>query len=247
MSLSNDGRFEEAISRLVAQVAGMDDLRAAQALLHRTARALGAEASFFATFASGRAESSYRFVIDCDPRWWHSYCNAACMLDDPWLHYASTHSEPIWAGQLRAEKERQQKAIDLAVEAGFVSALLIPAHGVQHGRVSLLCLGHSDPECFAGREPAVVHVLARAFALELHDWWGRFQRRDLLRRTPIAPADLLLLERHCAGRSSKQIARELNVSAAAVNSRFQRLNARLGARNRRAAARLAIECGLIIG
>ena len=46
--------------------------------------------------------------------------------------------------------------------------------------------------------------------------------------------------------NNSQIARELQVSRESINSRFQRIIAKLGVRNRRAAARVAIECGLII-
>jgi hypothetical protein len=55
------------------------------------------------------------------------------------------------------------------------------------------------------------------------------------------------LPRFRCGHSSKLIARELDVSPCAIDSRFQRINARLGVPTRRAAVRLAVECGLLVG
>lgn len=215
--------------------------------LHDGARALGAECSCFTTFVAAGEEASYRFVVDCDPAWWQRYSDNGCMASDPWLAYARRHSEPTRACDLTALTCEEQTAVDLAREAGFVSALLVPAHASAHdGRVSLLTLGHRNPNRFDADDADVIRVLARAFALELHDWWGAYMRRTLREQAQLSAADLQLLELHCAGRSSKQIARELRMSGAAVNSRFQRLTARLGTRSRRDAARIAIDCGLIV-
>ena len=59
-------------------------------------------------------------------------------------------------------------------------------------------------------------------------------------------ADLILLQHECQGHGSKKIATELQVSTSSINSRFQRMNAKLGVGNRRMAVQLAVECGLIL-
>ncbi|ODV10214.1 MAG: hypothetical protein ABT20_08665 [Rubrivivax sp. SCN 70-15] len=91
-----------------------------------------------------------------------------------------------------------------------------------------------------------MRVGARSIANEMHEWWARNERERLTQSTRLSAQDLELLERHCAGLSSKQIAAELNVSCDAVNSRFQRIIVRLGVRTRRAAATVAVKCGLLV-
>ena len=61
----------------------------------------------------------------------------------------------------------------------------------------------------------------------------------------ITDLDLQLLRREREGRLTKQIAAELGLSHASVNSRFQRLNARFQTPNRKATSRLAAEYGLL--
>ena len=70
-------------------------------------------------------------------------------------------------------------------------------------------------------------------------------RRELLVRARITPSDLELLRHEYHGHSSKHIAAVLQVSPSSINSRFQRMNTKLGVPNRRTAARLAAECGLL--
>ena len=81
--------------------------------------------------------------------------------------------------------------------------------------------------------------------MELHEWWLARIRRELIVKARVTPADLMLLRYEHEGQSSKRIAAALDVSTSSVNSRFQRMIAKLGVPNRKMAARLAAECGLI--
>jgi DNA-binding CsgD family transcriptional regulator len=123
----------------------------------------------------------------------------------------------------------------------------VPAHsGAGHSRISLLCLGSATPGYFEDAGLPRLRVSARMLALELHDWWLSRIRRDLIAKARITPADLVLLQHECQGHSSKKIANEMQVSKSSINSRFQRMNAKLGVGNRRMAVQLAVECGLIL-
>jgi DNA-binding CsgD family transcriptional regulator len=236
------------VADLAELIAAADDLPAIHGLLHRVTAALGAERSLFATFARcDGASSSYRLLFDCDPILSQRYLNESCFEHDAWLAYASTHSEPVVVTALTALNPSQRKVAAIVADAGFVSAALIPAHSSdRHGRTSVLCLGHSQPEFFDAASFNRLRVAARSVAMELHDWWASFERHELMRRTPISDGELMLLERHCMGQCSKRIAADLHVSRQSVNSRFQRLIVKLGVPNRRAAAQRAIDCGLIV-
>lgn len=242
-----DERYAARVSEIAERIAAAAD----QADLHRLLRAgvaaLGAERAAFVSFEKDRSEvSSCRFMLDCSPQWCRRYLERGGPSIDAWIRYASRESEPVIASALNIVDPAQQAVAALAVEAGFASTLLVPAHsGASHPRVSLLCLGHSTVGYFEAEGSARVRVCARALALELHDWWLARIRRETLARSRITDDELMLLERYWLGQTSKRIGAELKLSRTAVNSRFQRLLAKLGVASRKSAARLAVDCGLI--
>jgi DNA-binding NarL/FixJ family response regulator len=82
-------------------------------------------------------------------------------------------------------------------------------------------------------------------AMELHEWWSARMRDDLIQDAHITVEDLALLSQEWLGHGTKAIARALRLTPASIDSRFQRINAKLRVANRKAAARLAAEYGLI--
>lgn len=186
-------------------------------------------------------------MLACDPAWCREYLAAGLIEHDPWLSYACHHSEPILAGDLRLTDPSQLRAVELAANSGFASAVLVPVHsGTSHTRVSLLCIGSRQAGFFDGVPLARIKVAARMLACEIHEWWLARLRNDLVARARITESDLALLRHETLGHGSKRIAAELGVSQSSINSRFQRMNTRLGVSNRKLAARLAAESGLIL-
>ena len=70
-------------------------------------------------------------------------------------------------------------------------------------------------------------------------------RDELVRSTRITREEVALLQHEALGHGSKVIAAELHTEATTIDCRFQRLNAKLGAPNRRAALRIARLYGLL--
>ena len=130
---------------------------------------------------------------------------------------------------------------------GFRSAYIVPAPtsgGLS--RVGVLCLGSSAaPGFFDDDGYLTLKMLARALAMELHEWWIARIKRELVVNARLMDDDLALLAHERLGHSTKLIAAALDMSPNAMDSRFQRLNAKLGVPNRKAAAQLAAEYGLI--
>ena len=233
---------------IAVKIAHASEQSAVHALFREGTDALGAECAVFVSFVRDSADvSACRFMLACEPDWCRRYLASGLIAHDLWLAYAAHHSEPIIASSLTATEPAQQQAIDLATKNGFASAVLVPAHsGTGHSRISLLCLGSSAPGFFEGEGFGAFRISARMLALELHDWWLARIRRELIVKSHITPSDLVLLRHQFQGHSSKRIAAELQVSKSSINSRFQRMNIKLGVANRRMAARLAFECGLIL-
>lgn len=240
--------YLDRMGGIAERIACASEQASVQLLLSEGMAALGAESAFFVSFVREKQRvSSCRFMLACDPAWCRQYLDAGLIDSDPWLAYASHHSEPLVASSLRVADPDRLPSIELAARNGFASAVLVPVHsGSGHTRVSLLCLGTWQVGQFEGIPFGRFKLGARALACELHEWWLARLRTELLARARITAADLELLRHHCLGHSSKRIATELRVSRSSINSRFQRMNDRLGVANRRMAACLVAECGLIL-
>lgn len=240
--------YTERVATIAERISEARDQAAVHALLTEGVHALGAEHAVFVSFIRDNADlSACRFMLVCEPGWCQRYLEAGCFAHDPWLAYAAHHSEPTPASSLPVLDAEGQRVIALAQQNGFASAALVPAHsGAGHSRISLLCLGSTQPHFLEGEGFGRFRLGARLLAAELHDWWLARIRRELIVKARITQADLELLRHEHQGHSSKRIAAELNVSKSSINSRFQRMNMKLGVPNRRLAARLAVECGLLI-
>jgi DNA-binding CsgD family transcriptional regulator len=240
------GYFERASEVIQCIPAATDEVDAV-ALLKEASERMGAGAAAFASFVrDDSSHESYRFLLACDPMWCFEYERRAWYANDPWLGYALNHSEPTRASEIAIGSEQQRAVVNLAEDFGFRSAVIIPApSGGGLSRVGVLCLGSSEPEFFEGGGFIGLKLVARSLAMELHEWWIGKIKRELIVGARITAEDLILLKRERLGQSTKMIAAALNTSPSSVDSRFQRINAKLGVPNRKAAANLAAEYGLI--
>ena len=238
--------YSAQITAGVERIADAADEAEALDQLQVCARILGAESAAFISALRDDADyGSCRFMLACQPAWCQHYLESDCIAHDPWLEYAARHSEPVIANTLRVADDSARRVIQLAEQHGFRSAVLVPFHsGNGHAQISLLCLGSSTPRYFEDEGFPRLRLGARLLAAELHDWWMARIRRDLLAKARITTAELELLKHEYLGHGSKRIAATLHVSTSSINSRFQRMNAKLGVPNRRIAARLAAEWGL---
>jgi DNA-binding NarL/FixJ family response regulator len=208
---------------------------------------LGADAGVFLSCLRDHAtRTSLRSLWACDPSWAADYALHRWFEHDPWLRYASCDAEPTRSSNLVFSSPKEVAFIRAAAEHGFASALIAPApSSVGLSRVGVLCLGSADPERFEGEKYPQVRVLARALSMELHHSIAKSMREELLRGASLTEADLHLLRCEAAGHSSKVIGAAINLEAKTIDSRFQRVNAKLGAPDRRTAVRIARLYGLL--
>jgi len=239
--------YAARVSEIVQKVASAADAAEALALLKQAAQLMGADSAAFGSFIrDDPSHESYRFLLACDPVWCLEYGRRAWFADDPWLIYALEHSEPARASEVAIETPEQQSIVDLAREFGVESAAIIPApSGGRVTRVGVLCLGSSTAGFFEDAGFIALKIQARSLAMELHEWWINQIKRELIADRRITPEDLVLLRRERLGHSTKKIAADLDASPSSIDSRFQRINAKLDAPNRKVAANLAAEYGLI--
>lgn len=237
------------ITELTLRVHDAQDVASVHRCFTDGVRALGAERAWFASVEiEGDSVLALALQSACDASWTRRYLDDELYRYDPWLAYAQRHAEPVPVSQLLEPTGRAAVTRRLALEAGLVSCALIPAHGdALPGRFGLLVLGHSSPDYFDDDGFALLRICSRTFALELHGWWLAQRRRERRAEIHLNDDDRMLLEMHAQGRNSDQIAAVLQVTRQSINSRFQRLNRKLKAPNRRAALQVAVDCGLIRG
>jgi hypothetical protein len=236
------------VSEIVRQVHSAADEFAAVALLTEAATSIGADVAAFISFVRDDGSyESFRFLLACDPVWCHEYERHAWYANDPWLAHAIHHSEPVRASEIGVASRQQREIADLAERFGFRSAVIVPAPSSGGlTRVALLCLGSATPGYFEDDEGFfAIKGIARSLAMELHEWWIDRLKRELITSARITNEDLVLLYHERIGNSTKRIAVELQTTPSSIDSRFQRVNQKLGVANRKMAAQLAAEYGLI--
>jgi DNA-binding NarL/FixJ family response regulator len=216
-------------------------------LFRKAVMGLGADAGvFLSCLRDDATRTSLRSLWACDPSWAADYASHRWFEHDPWLRYASSDAEPARSGNLACSSTEENAFVRAAAEHGFASALIAPAPStVGLSRVGVLCLGSADSDRFDGENYPQVRVLARALAMELHHWIAKSMREELLRGASLTEADLNLLRHEAAGYSSKVIGAAMNLEAKTIDCRFQRVNAKLGAPDRRTAVRIARLYGLL--
>ena len=248
LALTSKADYASRVSEIVHRVSGASDEAEAVELLAEAATRLGADLAVFASFArDDGSHEAFRFLLACDPVWCHEYERVAWYANDPWLLYALRQTDPARISEIVPSSPEQRGVVELAERFSCRSAVIVPAPSSgQLSRVGVLCLGSSTPGFFDDDGGFVVlKVAARALAMELHQWWIGQLRRELLTTAHLVEEDLVLLRLERQGVGTKAIASRLDATENSINSRFQRITLRLGVANRKAAAAVAAEYGLI--
>ncbi len=238
--------YDRVLARIRLLAQAEDEAQAVDALA-AASDAMGTDAAAFVSFLKDDpSHESFRFLLACDPVWCLEYERRAWYIDDPWLEYSLNHTEPVRGEDIQPSGPQQKAIADLAAQYGFRAALVVPAplSGCLT-RTGVLCLGSSTSGYFDGEGYPRLRMLARNLAMELHEWWLKRIKKELVECAHLTDEDVALLAHERKGHTTKVIAAALAISPSAIDSRFQRMNARLGVPDRRAAARLAAECGLI--
>ena len=239
--------FFAAFADLAIRVTRANDAAEVTVLVGNAATLVDADAAAFASFVrDDETYESYRFVLACDAVWCLEYESGACYMHDPWIEYARHHAEPVLGEDVAARTDREAEVVALARRYGFASAIIIPTQSPQGlTRLGALCIGSAEPDHFNNEGLTAVACAATPLAMRLHDWQIAQLRQELRDQARLSDDDIRLLQYEWRGLGSKQVAARMNMTSMSVDSRWQRLNAKLGVSSRSAAARLAAEYGLI--
>jgi DNA-binding CsgD family transcriptional regulator len=239
--------FASRVHEVLREVGSVPEPAGAVDLLARGVRQFGGTAGCFISFVrEADTAATCRMLLACDPRWGTDYLVNGWFDIDPWLSHALRSEEPVVASALPVGTPAERAMVERAAEYGFRSVGVAPspsAAGVS--RVGVLYMASERVGFFEGEGFEDVRPLAQALSMELHAWWLRMLRQELGARVRLSQEELALLRHEDSGHGSKAIARVLGTQAKTIDCRFQRINAKLGAPNRKAAVRIAKLYGLL--
>ena len=236
------------IQRLHLQLARLTRADDAATILRDFVRDLGATSAIFTSYVVGDPTlDSYRFILAADTVMCDTYLKRYWFLNDPCILYTNGNTEPLRLSMLPVATSAQREILDEAANHGFRSGYVVPVHGsASSSRAGVLFVGSEDPQRFASKESFdAVRSISRLLAMELYDFVIAMVRRELLDAADLSTDDLTMLRMQRDGYQSKDIAKILNTTPAAVDKRFTRLNQRLGVATRRHAADLVAQYGIL--
>jgi DNA-binding CsgD family transcriptional regulator len=243
-AVATTGTFDRA-GAAICGIPGARSEAEVLSLLRDAAHSIGAEGAMFCTHVHG-APAQLSFMLACDPRWYLAFEREPGGSGAPWIDYAAHCGDPVCASQVTRVTGSEAAAFDAAVRVGFESMLIVPSPAVAtSAQIGVLVLGSRVAGYFEDSSRTALRVMARSLSMELLAWRLAQSRHDLIRRAQLTATDIDLLRQERKGFRTKDIARHLRMTAPAIDSRFQRLNARLGVPSRKAAASLAATYGLV--
>lgn len=233
----------------VLELERAEDEGTALDLLHKAAGLLGADAACFLT---GILETppnrwNYRMLAACDAAWASEYIRQRRFAQDPWLKFARSSVEPVLASRLFVDSAGLETVL-AATEAGMRSVWVLPAPSpFGTNFVSALYLASSEVDFFESQPDLSqqVKLLGWALALQLQLWLRTRLQAELIATSGLTERDIQLLRHEDRRQGSKAIARTFSTEGKTIDSRFQRVNAKLGVANRRQAWRVAKIYGVI--
>ncbi|HEY1129955.1 MAG TPA: autoinducer binding domain-containing protein [Roseateles sp.] len=215
-------------------------------LLCQVVRMIGAGSGvFLSAIKDDASRSSIRSLLACDPQWVVEYSRIDWHDGDPWLRHALENQTPINGSEISV-RPSEEAFIQRSSALGFASSIIVPAPtSLGAARFGVLILGSSQPGHFDREDQGLIQIVARALAMEIHEWLLQAARENLLERSRLTPVEIDLLRHEAAGHTSKMIAAASNVKSQTVDCWFQRVNAKLNAPDRRTAMRVARLYGVI--
>lgn len=245
-ALTREPGYGLSILEALPRLGDATDAEAAVGQFRRVLCLMGADAGvFLSVIREDAIRTSHRAVLACHPSWAVEYTKGAWHEHDPWLRHARLNSEPIRGTELEVRPD-EIAFIDVSSRLGFASSVIVPTPSpAGTSRVAVLAVGSHNIGFFDGHGYVTLRIVVRALATELNRWLLRSIGRELVVRSGITPDEIALLRHEEAGHTSKMISAELNIEAKTIDCRFQRLNAKLDAPDRRTAARIARLYGLL--
>ena len=188
---------------------------------------------------------SYRFLIGCDPAWYQLYCTNQWHHIDPFIRYGREYMKPILISELSTLTDAQLKIIDHSGESGFKSGLILPAHADLNRRIGILIAGNPFDNDVGDQKLEKYRAILRAISFELLDWWISRLQSKVGAEIKVTEQEKIILKLAYDDYTAAEIGQVLNLTVSQVNNRVRNINLQFGVDNKKSAAFLAMEYGII--
>lgn len=238
-------RSLEQLNTWISWISGYETEADVSAAARQIVNQLELESYVFGALRRVGGREQYRYLVGCAPQWCYLYDQNKWYAIDPFIDYALHNTSPILASHVPLKTAGQSRMMAAAADYGFRSGIVVPAHSASAIWVGVLYLGTSGAAEQAERSLAQHRGLMRAFALELLEWWDSKLHGDSVERLDLDELDIDLLRKAEERATAEEAARELGITVSRVNSRYERLNRKLGVSTKREAVEIALALGLI--
>ena len=245
-ALTREPAYSAKILEVLPMLGDAADTEAAVGQFRQVLKLMGVDAGvFLSVIRDDATRCSHRSLLACDPLWATEYMRGGWHEHDPWLRHARLNSEPARSTELNVRPD-EAAFVSVSSRLGFASSVVVPAPSpAGMSRVAVLTIGSHNLGFFEGDGYVAFRIVARALATELNRWLLRAIGNELRAQSGITNDEIALLRHEELGHTSKMIGAELNIEAKTIDCRFQRVNAKLDAPDRRTAARIARLYGLL--
>jgi len=194
----------------------------------------GAEFFIYSTIRENKSAQQHdihHHFENCSPEWRTIYDRRKWFMNDPFIEYARSHTEPIISSHIAAVTAGQSEMIAAAAVHGFRSGMIIPAHnnlGAQQC-LGMLMVGSSAAPEQVNEVLLSNRVIYRALALELMDWWRNQFRQRAIERFKIQQREMQILTYLHNGKTISEIAALTDVKSSTLYRHLNALKDKLNA------------------
>lgn len=203
---------------------------------------------FLTLLQDSKNRDSYRYHIGCNPNFFNIYNSRKWHAIDPFIAHAKKVGKPILIDELKRkildESQSQKDFFYNLSEYGFKAGIIIPAYTASNKRMGLLIAGNDD--CLDGNLILQRNrVTLRAIASELLDWWVVKLQSKAVDVSKLKTEDLQLLKLAYFQNTASDMALSLGLTTSQVNNKFRVINELFDVDNKKDAADIAMEYGII--
>ena len=186
---------------------------------------LGASSFVYLIILPGKpddANENYKYFTGCQSELCSVYSKKMWVLNDPFVNYARTNSEPIAGSRIRSMGIGQEEIRHAAALNGFRSVFFVPTHTSMGSdkRMGLLYIGSHLPEEIG--EPLLLkeRLYFGLLSMELLLWWNRRLKQQAMCKYSLVNEEIDLLKL-----SKKLVASDISsILDIKVTKVYQKLN-----------------------
>jgi len=183
---------------------------------------------------------------NCSKEWRSVYDRRKWFMNDPFIEYARSHTEPSLGADIVPVTPGQAEMLCAAASHGFRSAIVIPTHnnlGAQQC-MGMLLIGAASEAALGEPVFAANRLVFRALAMELMDWWKIQFQQLAVQRFKLQQREMQILEHLYKGKTIAEIAAITDIKASTLYRHLDVLKDKMNAIKTDDLVRKARFCGL---